>query len=334
MALFAFISGYFFKDRKIIEFLKYKTKKIIVTYLVWNFIYGLIIFILKTLNLINFGRELTLYNIFIAPFLSNSNQFKFNVAAWFLIAIYFVQVIYFFLNKFLNKVLKLKTEIIVGIISIILAILELNLLLEGKINGNISFILTRVIFLMPFYAIGQIYKWLEKYDKLNNIIYFIAILLIQIILLQKFGDLSYNLNILTFKHSYIVYLLASMTGILFWLRISDIFKDFIADNKVINYISNNTFTIMMHHMVIFYLFNLWIYLIHKITGRLGKFDLGTFKSTIWYVYDKENPALVLLYIILGISIPLLLKYFVYDKVKIFLKNRIKICKKIREVFHE
>ena len=38
MALFAFISRYFFKDKKTVDFLKHKTKKLILTYLVWNLI--------------------------------------------------------------------------------------------------------------------------------------------------------------------------------------------------------------------------------------------------------------------------------------------------------
>lgn len=321
MALFAFVSGYFFKDRKIIDFLKHKTKTLIITYLIWNLIYGLIITILKKLDLISFGGEFTLYNIFVSPFWSSSNQFNFNVAAWFVIAIYFVQLIYFFLNKILNVVLKLKTEIIVAVVSIIIAIIELKMLSEDKIGVNISYILTRIAFLMPFYSIGQIYKSLEKYDKLHNIPYFLILLLIQTVLIQKFGDLSYNLNILNFEYNYVVYFMSSLTGILFWLRISDIFKEFVSENKIINYISNNTYEIMMHHMFVFYMINLFIYLINSITGYFGKFDIIKFKDSIWYVYDKNNPALILLYVILGISVPLLFK-FIYDKVRKIAVNKV------------
>lgn len=331
MGLFAFISGYFFKDRKIIDFLKYKTKTLIITYLIWNLIYGIIINILKKLDLIYFGGELNLYNILISPFLSSSNQFNFNVAAWFVIAIYFVQLIYFFLNKLLKGILGVKTEIIVTIVSIVIATVELKLLSEGKISTNISYIITRIAFLMPLYSIGQIYKSMEKYDKLHNIIYFSIILLIQIVLIQKFGDLSYNLNILTFEYNYIVYLISSLTGILFWLRISNIFKEFASENKIINYISNNTYTIMMHHMFVFYIFNLFIYLFYSTTGRFGKFDIIKFKDSIWYVYDKNNPALILLYVSLGIVVPLLFK-FIYDKIINIIKNKIVELKKEKGIY--
>jgi len=175
MALFAFISGYFFKDRKVKDFLKHKTKNLICTYLIWNFIYVAIIYILKKMNLINFGSEFTLYNIFISPFWSDSNQFYFNLSSWFVISIYFVQILYFLLNKLLNKVLKLRTDIIVFSIFIILAIIELNMVRNSVINSNIKFLLTRIVFLTPFYALGQIYKNIEKYDKLDNKIYLVII---------------------------------------------------------------------------------------------------------------------------------------------------------------
>ena len=60
---------------------------------------------------------------------------------------------------------------------------------------------------MPFYCMGQVYKGLEKYDKLNNIAYFIVLLIIQTLLMNKFNNFTYNLNLLSFKHNYIVYIL-------------------------------------------------------------------------------------------------------------------------------
>lgn len=321
MALFAFVSGYFFKDKNIIDFFKNKTKKLILTYIIWNFIYGVIVFILKKVGLINFGGDLTLYNIFIAPFWGYSNQFSFNASAWFLITIYFVQVIYFLFNKVIFKLFHLRTEIIMTILSIVLAILTLEVLLDKQYIAYSLFLPTRIAFLMPFYSIGQIYKKIEKYDKLNNIAYFLILLVIQVIMIQKFGNVGYNLNLLTFRHSYIVYLICSMTGILFWLRISDIFKDFIADNKIISYIGNNTFTIMMHHMFIIFTVNTIIYTLNNFIGRFGKFNISNYKNKLFYFYNTSNAPLMLIYVILGISVPILLKYFVYDRMKRKIKSK-------------
>ena len=221
----------------------------------------------------------------------------------------------------MNKFLKLRTEIIVTVISIIIAILELNMLMNNEIYGNIKVILTRVIFLMPFYAIGQVYKKVEQYDRLNNIAYFIIILLIQLVLIQKFGNIKYNLNTLTFNHNYIVYFVGSMTGIMFWLRISTIFEDFFAKNKIVNYIGNNTYTIMMHHVFMIFIVNLSMYIINITTGWLGKFNKEIFRKQVWYNYDNSNPVIAMIYIIISISLPLLIKYYIYDRVKLKIKDK-------------
>lgn len=328
MALFAFISGYFFKDKKILEFLKSKTKKMILVYLIWNLIYGIIAFSLKKCNLITdtYTKDFTLYNIFIAPFWGSSIQFIFNLSGWFVIALYFVQLIYFICNKILNNLLHIKTEFVLLIISVILAIVELNFIIDAKQMQSAYYILTRVIFLMPFYCIGQIYKRIEKYDNLNNIVYFSIIIIIQAIMLQKFKDLSYNLNTLKFNHNYIVYLISSITGIAFWLRISQIIKPIVENNKIINYIGNNTFTIMMHHLFVFYSINTIIYIMNKMFGIFGTFNIKEYKSSIWYIFDSTNPAVVMIYVILGIAIPLIVKYYIYDracmKIGKNLKNKI------------
>lgn len=300
MPLFAFISGYFFKDRKIFDFLKIKLKKLIIPYFAWNIVYGIIVNILKHFHIINYGKEFSLYNIFIAPFYSNSNQFVFNVAAWFVISIFFVQVIYFFINKLMKKI-KIDTGLSVMVGSIIIAYFEMKLVEKGY-NYGIWYLITRICFLMPFYAIGQVYKKYEKYDIKNNIIYFTLVIIVQVLLLQR-----YNLNLLTFNYNFFVYLIGSLTGILFWLRISKIFSKYINESKIINYIGNNTYTIMMHHVFIYFLLNTIILVINKTLGRFGKFDYNTYQNSVWFFYNKKNAAMQLVYGIMGISIPLLIK---------------------------
>lgn len=174
---------------------------------------------------------------------------------------------------------------------------------------------------------GQIYKRFEKYDKINNYAYFAFIILIQCILLQKF-NLSYNLNILHFKNNYIINLIGSITGILFWLRVSKILVKYIGDNKIINKIGNSTYTIMMHHVFIFFMINSVILILNKLTNRFGKFNINSFKNSCWYFYNENNQAMLLIYTLLAIFIPLLLKdliVFIKNKIIFYFKN-IKIRK--------
>lgn len=316
MALFAFISGYFFKDRKTIEFLRTKIKKLIIPYFIWNIIYGIIVNVLKYFNIIHYGKEMSLFNVFVAPFYGDGIQFCFNLAAWFVITIFFVQIIYFFINK-LNRKIKVNTEISVMIISIIIAYFELELVKKGY-NRGFWFLITRVSFLMPFYAIGQVYKRFEKYEIQNNILYFGTIILIQTVLLQKW-NLTYNLNILVFNSNFIIYLLASITGIMFWLRISKIFSKFIGDNKLVKEIGNNTYSIMMHHIFIYFLINTGILVANKLVGVFSNFDYNSYQNNVWYFYNEKNAGLLLIYVILAIMIPIVMK-----KIFIRVKEKVKL----------
>lgn len=324
MALFAFISGYFFKDGKAKDYIWKKTKKLIIPYIIWNIIYGIIVNIFRKVGIIEYGKSFNLYNVFIAPFTTDSNQFNFNTPAWFLISIYFIQLIYFTINK-LDRLLKQHVvKYIVFIVFTILASFEIIEVNNGN-NYGIWYLVTRICFLMPFYALGQIYKEIERHDNVNNIVYFSIIIVIQAIIKQKCGNLVYNLNTLYFRHIYIVYVISSMTGILFWLRISTIIKKYIGNNNIINYIGNNTYSVMMHHVFSFFIINSFIGTLHKTIGIFNSFNTKAYKTTIWYEYNRNNAALSLIYVICGVSFPLILRYVLIDKYKLL--SKIKVIKR-------
>lgn len=172
MALFAFVSGYFFKDRKLIDFLKVKFRRLIIPYFIWNFIYGITITILKYLNIINYGENISIFNLFIAPFYGNGNHFIFNLSAWFVISIFFVQLIYLLITKICKKFNIKYFNVFLLLISIIIASIELKYLKKFS-NINNLYLITRICFLFPFYIVGQIYKQYEKNDnkKIDYIFY-------------------------------------------------------------------------------------------------------------------------------------------------------------------
>jgi fucose 4-O-acetylase-like acetyltransferase len=175
-------------------------------------------------------------------------------------------------------------------------------------NNNIYYQFIRIIFLMPFFALGQIYKKMEKFDLLNNIPYFLIIIILQTILISKYGNITYNLQNIRIKYNYLVYFIASLNGILLFLRISKILSKKFQANKIVTYVGKNTYCVMMHHTMAIYLFNILLYIGHKFLGLFDKFEFKSMKKTLWYIYDKTNPSLVLIYIIVGVALPLLFKY--------------------------
>lgn len=328
MALFAFVSGYFFLDYGVKEFLEKKTKKLIGVYIIWNCIYGIVVNILRKFNVVNYGNDFNLYNILIAPFIGDSNQFGFNAPAWFMISLYFIQLIYFFINKLMNK-LKIRERISTTLITIVFASIILSLYQRGILQNEYWKLLIRVAFLLPFYLLGVLYKTYERYDKLNSYYVFTITIIEQAILLQKFNRIDYNLNTFFLGKNYIIYLIASINGIVFWLRISDIIARHFENNKVIEYIGKNTLPIMMHHLFCEFLLNFCVLILNKKIHILNNFSQVDFQNNIWYKYDNSsNGAINLIYAIIGITIPILIEVKFLDKLKKIGKGKAKNNEKI------
>ena len=326
MALFAFISGYFFKDRSLKDFLKVKIKKLIIPYFCWNIIYGIIVNILKALKIVNAGKQLSLYYLFVAPFLDSGNHYGLNVAAWFVISIFFVQLVYFIVYKITKKI-KINNDVIFLIISVVIAFFEVKYVQNGH-NYGLYYLLTRVCFLLPFYYVGRIYKRYEDKIKINGkytCLFFMISIIIQTLLLAFFKNISYNLQLLRLNSNYIVYFIGSLNGIFFWLKISKILSKYIKNNYIIDCIGNNTYSIMMHHVFAIFLFNSLIYIVHIITGLFKSFDVATYQSKYFYFYNS-NPGLTVIYVIISVSLPLIGNYF-YKKIKGKIINKCLLFKK-------
>ena len=106
---------------------------------------------------------------------------------------------------------------------------------------------------------------------------------------------------------YITPIITSITGILFWLKISDILVPALKDSRLVNYIGNNTYDIMLHHLFWIFAFNTAIYGLSDLFGLSG-FDVVKYQSTIYYTYTADIQAAGILYTIIAIAMPLIIKY--------------------------
>ena len=84
-------------------------------------------------------------------------------------------------------------------------------------------------------------------------------------------------------------LITSITGTAFWLKISKALSPVLGDNKLVNFISDNTFFIMTHHLLYKSLF----FGILAYIGKLGVemfnvIDVVALKNDPWYVYGDAN----------------------------------------------
>lgn len=163
---------------------------------------------------------------------------------------------------------------------------------------------------------------LEKKDKINNVVYFLIIFLIQLVVI------TYNKGLVTyvpslcnnFSENVFMPYIIGILGIAFWLRVSDILKEITKKSKIINTIADNTYGIMIHQFLGFFIIKTIFAILSKI-NIIQDFDWLKYKSDIWYYYIPNNlNQWFILYLIAGIVIPILINK-ILDKIEKRLKNK-------------
>ncbi|WGE50680.1 acyltransferase [Actinobacillus equuli subsp. haemolyticus] len=285
MPLFMFISGYFFNREITIknEFIK-QVKKLLLPLIGWNIVYGVLVTYLRNTEPFNFtmGSDLSFYSLFIRSF-TMGDAFSLNVPSWFLFTLFLVKLVYILLRKIIMLVNC--SENTVFLIFLLIGISGIYL---GQSNQNFELKIqcSRVLYLSFWYAMGLYYKiFLEKYDVLSNKFYFSIILFLQFITLVSIkGSHATIVYAAKFNVSVFLTILLAFLGIAFWLRVSRILTPYLNNSKLVNYIADNTFDIMMHHALVLKLF---IGLIFVLTSSLGidfyqNFSLSLYKGGAWY----------------------------------------------------
>ncbi len=318
--IFVFISGYFYKEKSeedIGKYIWHKFKRLMLPFFIINIFYGILIQVLKKFNIINYGAEISLYTLFIQPFINN-NQFVFNFPAWFVPALFTTNVIYAIIRKITYKIKwKYKEEALFIIFSI------LNIL-SVKYGGfatdeNFLVIALRICFFLPFMQLGHLYqtKWQKQDEKISTPLYLLICILVNGILCKVFGKLTYDLHEFSGLNSHFgVVLITSIIGILFYTRIAKILSKYIGKNKFINYIGNNTYTIMTHHLFAIFILDFILYIINQNIIPIPYFDITRFQTGWIYVYEVPSLKILLdiFHVLLGLAVPLAFKY-IYDKIK-------------------
>ncbi|GAA0106677.1 acyltransferase family protein [Paraclostridium sordellii] len=317
MPLFIFISGYFYKSNSESN-LKYcimkKIKNLIIPYFIWNIVYGIIINILIRYQVVEFGERISFRTLFIDPWI-HGHQFGLNVATWFVPALFLIQVAYLLSRRVLNHI-KINNEYVIMGIFMVIGCVGVILANKGYTTHKYLTVI-RTMFLIPFYHMGYLYRnKLENKYKFNSILYFIALFTIQFILLKKYVNISFSAvfcNDFNRENILLPYI-TSITGIMFWLKISKILAPLIGKNKVIKYIGSNTWDIMTHHQFVFFGINLF-FAITSNKLNLEGFNFEQFKHNCWYGYDAGDSRFLIFYTIAGVAVPLIIKFYVENIMK-------------------
>lgn len=159
MPLFIFISGYFFSDQKPLKkWILYKVRKLIVPYYAVNIVYRVLSVFLHNKYNFNLEYKRNLKAILIDPLFPHTLS-GFNSAMWFVIILFYIELIYFLIMKYMKfKYREIFFAIIgtcIGILCMYLSIKQIHMV-DGKRNLYIQTLL-RTGTLMPFFSFGNIY---------------------------------------------------------------------------------------------------------------------------------------------------------------------------------
>ena len=314
MALFMFISGYFFKYTDIKTFLIKKVKHLLLPLLLWNLFYGILVTLLINFEVVKFNASLSFQSLVWYPLFGIGCPFYFNLPAWFVGTLLLVQIFYYFLFKTLDN-----RQMIFGGVLLLLHFVALWIGFNKYQNFGDYFGLGlgRVLYFLIFYHFGYLYcKYFEKYDGFSfNKITFLAIIN-GIILGFVNNNITANIHLLDFPtHKQLLPLIVGCTGIWFYVLIADLLKDKIKENELLSYIGKNTFSIMMHHQFFFWLFNTFLlFLKNYHIFNLNTFNLEKYQTDIYFRITAHYPTSDLFYILCGIFGPLVCCYL-YEKFK-------------------
>lgn len=307
---FVFISGYFYRreeEDNPLGYLKKKAVHLLLPYFAWNLLYGLFAWGLRSLGF-TIGSPVNFKTLFIEPFLGG-HQYGFNFSAWFVPALFLLELMNLLARKLL-RFKKLPKDILLFVLSLAAGGMTVLLSQRGSVWGYYRHI-GCLLFLFPIFQAGQVYRLqLEgKVQKLSTVMYLTIVCGLQyLVLLYSRGQVAYSAVWCSgFLHGPAVAYLTTFLGIAFWLKIAGILTPIWKEGSMLDRIGRNTFSIMMHHILGFFVLNL-VFSVFNMSGLAGDFSIESFRITYEYrylVFGMENGKW--LYLIAGIGIPLLIK---------------------------
>ena len=325
LALFVFTSGYFYKEdneKHVTKYIWKKFKRLIIPMYIWNLIYGIFVQITR-LKDFTIGGDFNFTNLVIAP-ITNGHQFIYNMASWFLVPLFIVETINVIFRKLAKKI-KIRNEYVFSVVYLLLGMAGIKFASEGNYAPGWQLLLDRVLYFLPFYGLGILYKTkLEEKDKLNNIAYFSIVFLLQLIVITA------NKGLITYTPSWcnnftgdlILPFIIAILGIAFWLRVARIIEPIIKNSKVVNLIADNTYAIMMHQFMGFFIVKTIFALLSKFIPMFKDFNWNLYKTDIWYLYLPENLSQWrIVYLIAGIAIPIVISISIRKLFKLINKTK-------------
>lgn len=308
--LFVFISGYFYKEESeqaIGLFLEKKAKRLLLPYFLWNLFYGILVTLLGKLGFA-FGQPLSFKTLIFDPIVGGGHQFGLNFAAWFVPILFIIEVLYLVIHK-LTKWLGTYQDWILSVGTLTVGILTVYAAIGGHVWGYYKFP-GRILFLLPAFAWGYLYKKkLEQKDILPTIWYMFILFLVQYLISLSGKGMAYSAVWCTgFAGGPFLPYITTFTGIAFWLRIAKILSGAVPQDGILDTISRHTYSIMLHHITGFFILKSFFFFASQRGWILDFNKMAYFQDYAYAYLPKGIEAVKWLYLLIGLGFPILVDY--------------------------
>ncbi len=256
-----------------------------------------------------------MYNLIVYPW-AHEQPLGFNIASWFLIALFIVEVLNIVIEWLLNN-LRLYNEFVKLFLYLVFCIIGI-LCIQNGISGVIK-IICRSLYCLFFFKLGHWYKMIgEEKDTLNSTYYFLIIFIIQFFFKCKYGSLDVGVYGGADFNYISVLIVVPIVGIMFWLRVAKILSPLLRGVKWFVFLGKNTMSIMMHHLFAIFIIQMFTCILHCNTSLFSSFDVNAYIIDVYYVYAPYE-TMRLMYAIASITLVLLCVY-ISERIKNILKK--------------
>ena len=306
LMLFAFGSGYFFRDgaqEHPLRAIAGKAKRLLVPLYLWNLVYGLGAAFLRRFAGFTLGAPLSPYTLLFAPIL-DGEHFVYNLGSWFVFPLFLAQALYLLVRRLAR--LWGDREGITFLICLIPGAACVQLLFGGA-SGFLPLFALRTLILLPGYAGGVLYRRaLESRDRLPTVPYLLGIVLLRALLCLRYENLAYLLSNCSYFvcDAFGVYAGGAL-AIAFWLRIARLIAPAVAKSPLAMRISRSTYDIMMHHYMGFFAVDCVFLIANALGVGAADFSVFAFRTQQAYMYAPGGRIeMNLFYVLAGLLLPL------------------------------
>lgn len=293
IALFFFISGYFYDEaaeQNVIAYVWKKARKLLLSFYLAVFVMLLIQTALKRFGY-SIGLSFSIKNWLLYPWY-NSQYPGFSAPCWFLIALFMVCIANVALRKIVGFLPASKhlREVLISLAYLAIMVAVVSYSGKNPVYGCWK-VLLRSCFFLFWYQLGHLYKlYFEEKDNCSSVLYFGLVIAIRIVLSLVFGDCGYLAYDCGFLVLWPVTLLVTLTGILFWLRVAKLLTPIVHENGLVIRIGKHTREIMTWHLLALFVFQSIEAAMSRRTEFFAAFNMEQYMSDPYYLFiiDKNT----------------------------------------------